>query len=171
MALFDGSMFGGPAGLWPYAGDLPMHSDAPWLPQAAGAAPSELDDILPFWISSLTAGPPLPMPRAQASAPRPRVEAPLPLAPEAPGMLPAAAAMPAGPFDRLINGLGTNGNTLMGAGAALLSGQGFGGALKGAMTGGQLDRQQGSSHRQLRALIQAMLAPRRSGWSTRASQR
>jgi hypothetical protein len=179
MGLFDASMFGGPAGLWPYADDLPMRSDLPWLPQAAVPDPSLRDDSVPFWLSTPTAGPMMPAlrtlvpPAADAPSTAPlqgRGGAPLALGSESLAILPTGGAPPAGPFDRLINGLGSNGNMLMGAGAALLSGQGFGGALKGAMTGMQADRQQGMSQRQLRALVQATLAPR-AGWTTRSPRR
>lgn len=175
MALFDASMFG-PEGLWPFAGDLPMRSDAPWMPEAAAPALSFQNGPLPFWRYTVGVGPTVPMAHAPhadgptAHAPQPHVEAPLLITPTTLPTTPDPGAAPLSPFDRLINGVGASSNMLMGAGAALMSGQGFDGALKGAMTGMQADRQHGSSQRQQRALIQSMLAPR-SGWAVRRPRR
>jgi hypothetical protein len=81
-------------------------------------------------------------PTDMSSVPR-RAGPPMQIAPQLPQQQPSqlpqqAAGMGIG--DRFINGLGNNSNMLMGAGAALLSGEGFGGGLRGAMTGSALDK-------------------------------
>ena len=173
MALFDSSMFG-PAGLWPFAGGLPMRSDAPWMPQAASPDPSAQNGRQPFWAYSVVPELKVPMahvsPAEGASTQGAPLEAPLLISPTTLPTTPEPGAAPLSPFDRLINGVGASSNTLLGAGAALMSGQGFDGALKGAMSGMQADRQHGASQRKQRALIQSMLAPR-SGWAVRRLRR
>jgi hypothetical protein len=74
-------------------------------------------------------------------------------------MQPPQAPQGGGFMGGLSNGLANNSNMLMAMGAALMSGGGFGGALQGAMAGGQIDKKNRASNSTMRALVAKGLPP------------